>query len=412
MIDKTQLADMWKFPWPVMDVLIGGESSIDLPEMRVQSREEATDFLRCYGYDPEDPADLRTMHAIFVEALAFIEAKLITPREWSRGIRPPPDLLACEDPRDLLLWASGSLPADRLKRAWSCAMLRVMHTIAHIEGVNRYVSVGAARQQIMARFSHFIFRDGSRQLWFGDRESKVRLDRVEWKEQKTRNSIILKLLHKRDNVAETIFDYLGVRIVTTRLCDVMMVVKFLREFHVVSYPNCIPARARNNLIDVARFKQQVETLRDMLTAGSITPEEFESMVARLSAPQVATAARDNLHSAATYHSIQLTGRHLVTVPNDQLSWLDKVKNIDTKTLPADTARALSELGSLVSHWHSVRDNRRISAFFPFEIQIMDYDSFKQASAGAAAHGRYKQSQVRAARKRVLAKVLELSKDLL
>jgi uncharacterized protein (TIGR04562 family) len=411
-MDKLQLADMWKFPWPVMDVLIGGNSSIDLPELKVNTWEEATDFLRCYGYDPEVADDARTLHCVVVEALAFIERKLVTPREWTRGIRPPDDILLCDDVRHLLMWAGSVTPTDRLKRAWACAVLRVMHTIAHIEGVNRYVSASAARQQIMARFQRFIWRDEQRAMWFGDADHKIRLERVEWKEQKTRNSIILKLLHKKDNVAETIFDYLGIRIVTKRLCDVMMAVKFLRMFHIVSYPNAIPARARNNLIDVQRFRSQVETLRDMLTAGSIAPDEFETMVARLSAEQLdPSAAQNNPHSSASYRSIQLTGRQLVSIPNEHLTWLDKLnREIVTHELPPVTQTVLREMNNLVSGWHSVHENRQVSAFFPYEVQIMDHESYQQATSGEANHGRYKQSQVRAARKRVLHKVLELSKD--
>lgn len=411
-MDKLHLADMWKFPWPVMDVLIGGNSSIDLPELKVGTWEEATDFLRCYGYDPEVPRDARTMHCVIVEALAFIERKLLTPREWSRGVRPPDDIILCDDVRHLLMWAGSSTPNDRLKRAWACAVLRVMHTIAHIEGVNRYVSVSAARQQVMARFQRFVWRDEQRVMWFGDADNKIRLERVEWKEQKTRNSIILKLLHKKDNVAETIFDYLGLRIVTKRLCDVMMVVKFLRMFHIVSYPNAIPARARNNLIDVQRFRSQVETLRDMLTAGSITPDEFETMVARLTAEQQdPSASLTNPHSSAAYRAIQLTGRQLVTIPNEQLSWLHKLnREINTQKLTPATAQILREMNGLVSGWHSVHENRQISAFFPYEVQIMDQSSYTLSTSGDANHSRYKQSQVRAARKRVLNKVLELSKD--
>lgn len=410
-MDKLHLADMWKFPWPVMDVLIGGNSSIDLPELKVGTWDEATDFLRCYGYDPENPEDARTMHCVIVEALAFVERKLLTPREWNRGVRPPEDILFCNDARHLLMWAGSSTPSDRLKRAWACAVLRVMHTIAHIEGVNRYVSVNAARQQIMARFQRFVWRDEQRQLWFGDADNKIRLERVEWKEQKTRNSIILKLLHKKDNVAETIFDYLGIRIVTKRLCDVLMAVKFLRMYHIVSYPNAIPARARNNLVDVPRFRSQVETLRDMLTAGSISPTDFETMVTRLATDQLDGANSQNPHSAASYRSIQLTGRQLVTIPNEQLGWLDKLnREIVTHDLPESTQAVLRELNTLVSGWHSVHENRQISAFFPFEVQIMDLESYQQSTSGDANHSRYKQSQIRAARKRVLHKVLELSKD--
>ena len=419
MTNKALLADIWKFPWPLMDVLIGGNSSIDLPELRVASWEEATDFLVSYGYDPVSDDARRQMHAVIVESIAFIERLLLTPREWARGTRPPDDILLCDDPRQLLIWASSLSPQERLKRAWACAVLRVMHTIAHIEGVNRYISLQVARQQIMARFQRYIYRDADKQLWFGEDPYRVRLDRVEWKERKSRESIILKLLHKRDNVAETIYDYLGIRIVTTRLCDVLMVVKYMRQFHVIAYPNCYPSRSRNTLIDAKRFRQQIETLRDMLTAGSISPDEFETMVARLTMPAGEPAVGStNPHSASSYRSIQLTCRQMIEAPNEQFGWLDKLERaVADAALPRDAAdgapppslNMLREMRALVDGWHAVKGQRRISSFFPFEVQILDAEAYVQANSGEANHDRYKLSQIRAARKRVLAKVLELSR---
>jgi uncharacterized protein (TIGR04562 family) len=411
-MDKSDLAELWKFPWPVMDVLIGGQSSLDLPEMRVATYEDATEFTRSYGFDPDSPRDACRLHGLLIEAVAFIERQLLLPREWQRGVRPPDELLACEDPRHLLLWASSRDPESRLSRAWACAVLRVMHTIAHLEGVNRAVDVGIAREQIFSRFRAHLTRDADRRLWLGDGAARVELANIEWKESKGRDSIILKLLHKRDNVAETIFDVLGVRIVTKRLCDVMMVVKCLRQFNMVVYPNAYPSRARNNLIDTKRFRTQVETLREMLLAGTLSPAEFEDMIGRLSASvPLESVTPTNPHSAQSYRAVQLTGRQLITVKNHRFEWLDKLRRaIDTQKLPAATARVLGELEFLVEGWHSVKDNLDVAAFFPFEVQILDAESYSQALSGDANHSRYKLSQVRAARQRVLQQVLELSRQ--
>lgn len=410
-MDKTQLADMWKMPWPVLDVLIGGQSSIDLPELRVQNFQEATDFLAAYGFDPEIPADHRKLHAILVEALTFIERQLLLPKEWRRGIRPTDDVLYCTDVRHLLVWASSQSPEDHLRRAWACAVLRVMHTIGHIEGVTRSVDPGVARDQIFARFQQHIHRDEKGDLWLGEGDLKVALARVEWKDTKSRNSIILKLLHKRDNVAETLYDYLGIRIVTKRLCDVMLVVKCLRRYNMVVYPNAYPSRARNNLVDLKRFRVQIETLRDMLTAGSISPEEFDRMVSRLTASAPDSLAPSNPHSAQSYRSIQLTGRQRIRVRNDEFAWLEKLRRaLDSQRLSPETANGLTELDQLVTGWYSVRNDMEVAAFFPFEVQILDAESYNLAASGEANHNRYKLSQVRAARKRVLSEVLELSRQ--
>jgi len=410
-MDKAQLADLWKMPWPVLDVLIGGQSSIDLTELRVTTWDEATAFLQAYGYDPEVAAERRHIHGIMIEAVSFIERQLLTPREWERGIRPPDEILTCVDPRHLVVWASGESPTDRLKRAWACAILRVMHTIAHIEGVNRTVDLVSAREQIFSRFQRHLFRDDARRLWLGDAQTKVELVHMEWKEHKSRNSIILKLLHKRDNVAETIYDFLGVRMVARRLCDVMMVAKCVRQFNMVVYPNAYPSRARNNLVDLKRFRSQIETLREMLISGALSAAEFESMVGRLTAAlPVEPVSPVNPHSAQTYRSIQLTGRQLIKVRAWRYEWLEKLRRaIDKEKLPPETRRVLGDLEYLVEGWHSVKETLDEAAFFPFEVQILDEEGWAQAQSGEANHDKYKLSQNRAARKRVLQKVLELSR---
>jgi uncharacterized protein (TIGR04562 family) len=163
---------------------------------------------------------------------------------------------------------------------------------------------------------------------------------------------------------------------------------------------------------VKRIRTQLDTLLDMLTAGSISPEEFDTMVGRLTAavPQDAIAPT-NPHSAASYRSIQLTGRQLIKIRNPEFAWLDKLKSasLSPEKMPEATAKVLSELRYLVDGWHAVKANQEIAAFFPFEVQILDQDSHAQALVGDANHDRYKTSQIRAARKRVLSRVLELSK---
>lgn len=409
-MDKTQLLDIWTFEWPVMDVLIGGMSSIDLPELRIETWDDATAFLRAYGYDPDDPRESRLIDATLVESLSFIERQLIQPHEWQRGVRPPDDILLCDDTRHLLLRASGKSPSDRLGRAWACAILRVMHTIAHIEGINRAVDMDEARKQIFRRFTSYLTRDAEGRLWLGDREMRVELADVQWKESKSRQSIILKLLHKRDNVAEAIYDFVGIRLITKTFSDVMLVVKCLRHFNMVVFPNAYPSRVRNNLVDLPRFRAQIRALHDMLMAGSISPEEFQTMVSRLSTPPpAADLVKANPHSSSLYRSVQLTGRQLIKLDHYEYEWLSKIKKAVTpEHTPLQATKVLQEMTKLVEDWYSVRDNLHLGVFFPFEVQIMDQASFLDAESGEANHNRYKMSQIRAARKRVLTKVLELS----
>jgi uncharacterized protein (TIGR04562 family) len=120
---KKKLLDEWTFSWPIMNVLIGGRSSIDLPEIQISGFEEATAFIKSYGYDPEKIHDARLMHAAICESLSFIERWLM-PKEWKNGLQPPDEVLMCHDPRNLLLWACDRSSAAIQRRLWSCAILR------------------------------------------------------------------------------------------------------------------------------------------------------------------------------------------------------------------------------------------------------------------------------------------------
>jgi len=409
-LTKDELANLWQFPWPIMDVLIGGKSSIDLTELRIKSHDEAEAFLRAYGYDATNPVELRQITAAKEEALAFIEQQLLNPKEWQRGIKPPDEIINCEDPCLLLLWASNCDPSDRWRSHWACALLRVMHTIAHLEGVHRTIDMQAARAQIFSRFQEYLKQDDDGKLWFGSPNARCELAAVEWKEVKSRNSIILKLLHKRDNVAETIYDYVGIRFITKNLSDVMLAVKLLHEHNIIVYPNAYPSRARNNLIDAQSFQTEIDGLRQKLLAGNLSAEAFRDALTQMSieAPVVA-ATTSNPHSSTSYRAIQMTGRQLIKIPSAKLEWLFKLSQGQPSGEPKLTS-LITTVRDMVKHLPTAKDHRYDSAFFPFEVQILDLAAHQQAQSGDANHDRYKSSQVRAARKRVLAQVLETAKS--
>ena len=404
-INTDDLLKVWSFNWGIMDVLIGGKSSIDLQELKVRSWQDATEFLRYYGYDPDMPADAQKIHMVICEAWNFIEQYLM-PFEWSRGKQPPSHLLYTHDARDIILAASDLRPEVATTQAWACAVLRVMHTIAHIDGVTKYADIEAARTQVMNRFLKFVFRDQDGKLRFGDRQTSVVLDRIEWKLRKSRESIILKLLHKKANVAETIYDLLGIRVITKKLADVMVVVKFLRDFHIVTFPNCNPSRARNSLIDVESFKHNVDMLREMLEDGRIKPQEFTNILQGLTKPLAVVNSAANPHTAKGYRAVQLTCRQLIRYPNPALRWQEKLRRyLGEKTISEQSQQICTEILQLAA---TEPQDEQLEGFFPFELQVMDEASAAQNAMGEASHDRYKQSQVKAARRRVLNRVLSLA----
>lgn len=403
----------WSFNWGVMDVLIGGKSPIDLDRIRFNTKEEALEFLKFYGYDPHDPGDARAINRVIIEAWNFIQTQLI-PKEWAAGKRPPESLLLTSDAADLLIAASDKDPAKKDKQKWACAALKLMHTIAHIDGVQRSLDVSKAKEQIMARFFEHVFRDKKGDLFFGKQGNAIALHQLEWKEQKSRQSMILKLLHKRANVAETIYDMIGVRIITKHLKDCLLAVKFLRDFHMVTFPNCIPARAKNTLIDFELFEQNLDNFSSLLKKGHLDVMHFESFLDASMQPaihgHVHRVNQENPHTAKAYRSIQLTCRQLVRYLDPSLRWLAKLqKATENKNLKPEGRQMLDQILRLDQASMSSNDlekKHEVSGFFPFEVQIVDAQTYEANKSGAANHLSYKKSQIRAARRRILGSILK------
>ena len=118
-------------------------------------------------------------------------------KEWARGLTPLEELIKAHDARTILLAASDTSDDNYEKIAWACALLRVMHTITHIDGGNRFVELEKARSQIIERYSQHLFRDDNQDLCFEHEIFTLLIDRVEWKYQKLRHSIIIKRVGTR-----------------------------------------------------------------------------------------------------------------------------------------------------------------------------------------------------------------------
>jgi uncharacterized protein (TIGR04562 family) len=419
-VDKQEnyekIINQWDFDWPLMEVLVGGKSSIDLPSLHVKNYEEASEFVLNYGYDADNDADQRKLHSFIVESFSFIQ-NILMPREWMGGNRPPGEVFNCSDVRCLLLWASDQDEEYERRRNWSCSVLRVVHTIAHLHGVQKRADLVEARKQIMGRFEKYIFRNKDGELRLGDENMSLALDRVEWKNFKKRDSIILKLLHKQGNVAEAIYDFLGIRLITKRKSDVMMVAKFFRDFYMVTFPNMSPARSRNTVVGLNEFREFVALHRQNLKEGAIDSDKFLELIENdfVFADKVQKRST-NPHSSASYKSIQMTCRQLIRYENPMVAWSRKINDwMEASPFLRDVAggekrnpaqRAVEEMLSVFKNTCELQNSSEISVFFPFEVQIMDSQSYAEGEGGEASHSRYKKSQIRTARKRILHHVLK------
>ncbi len=346
------------FPFEILNSFVSGNTAIDIPRLILKDLSETVPFLECYGFRWDHEADREELEKIRKTAIEFIEVELLTGIDLSM----PREVSSQKDVRLLLLWASD---LEHKYQKWACAILRVGHTLSHCYSHFNDRYGGEIRKQVFSRFEEHLHREND-SLYLGA-EHPIELLEFEAKPQKPLFSIVLKLLHKPENVASGIFDRIGVRFITKNRFDALLVVRYLRRHNIVMFANVKPSRSRNTLVDIPLLENALNKLHGLSRDEALT--EIRKQVAASDYPGPAQPSY-NPYSNANYHSIQFTCRQLIRVDEPE---------------PA-------------------------RFFFPFEIQILDEQSYLTSRTGYASHSLYKERQKEAARERVLADLLKQSPE--
>ncbi len=393
------------FGWEVLDVIISGKSSIDsLHGFHLRSIEEADRFLQSYGYDLENPIERAEVLGNFHEALNFTRKHFLQP-ENPDGLRLeiPRRIVELSDIRELLLMASMTHPVQSgdqqqglLLRNWACSLLKIMHTIAHMDKDLRTSYLSDIQQQIFDRFYKVIHRTSDGQLYLGENDGDpLRVDLVafETKPKKSRDSTLLKLLHKPENVAEDIFDRVGIRFVSVTRLGALRVVKYLKDKMIIMPPNIKPSRSRNTLVDLDVFRARLAAALAKADRGEL---EGEALAEELHAATVpAMPDSENPHSSEFYQAIQFTSRQLIKLKNPVYDDIRELKAL------VKQKGSQEEVVKTVERLDLKYLSREIRFFYPFEVQVVDVKSAEENEKGRSAHSEYKKAQVQTALRRVM-----------
>lgn len=386
-----------EFSWDTLRLFLEGFSPVDLQNLAITSRQEAMDFISAYGYDLNNPPEEEEAREIHREAIEFLErylcpsmlaaeTDLVIPDE----VREPSHLA------DMLLLSSDK--DQPYLAAWACSALRVMHTISHANLAARTPYFAEVQAQILGPFEEHLFPDPEAPQSLGQGPSAVPLRACFFKRRKSRESMILKLLHKPDNVASEVYDRIGIKLVTPTKVDALRALKYLRKQNLVSLPLLTPGRSRNTLVDLNSFREAYDAMTSAQPTNN--EEEADQEFSRQLAFRPAGEAKlledrmvANPHSSPHFRAIQFTCRRLVKVRHPANKMLDQLRE---KT-------GNRELGKEIES-----DYPELLRFtFPFEIQITDWENYLSSREGESSHICYKRRQLKAARKRVLGQVLLL-----
>ncbi len=394
-----------------MDVVIGGRSALDSkffigPMTDIDTVER---FLSGYGLDANDPVARAELFGNFQEAIQFIRRYFL--KEGNNDgldLKVPNSIVMITDISELFLMATGNKDAmSREETFWAEIVLKVMHTILHVDKDLRSSYFSEVQKQIFDKFYKYIYRD-DHDLYFANKLSGEEKDRInlvdfETKSKKTRDSVIIKLLHKAENVAEELFDRVGVRIITKSRFDTLRVIKFLVENYIVIPHNIKPSRSSNSLFDIKQFKERHTNLLKFALRNDLSEEKFLEAVEReimeCSFSNPAQQRDKNSHSLSGYQAVQFTCRQLIKYKNPFLQEFINLRTAAKDNREDDVAKKILAMDySLIA--------RDVRFFYPYEVQIVDEHAHKVNSEGEASHVEYKKSQVLAAMKRLFTPLLE------
>lgn len=397
------------FRWETFEIIVRGRSAIDTSVgFQLRTLEEVERFAMSYGYDLENPIERAEIFGNFHEAINFIRKNFLQP-ENPQGLKMeiPRKLLELTDVRELFLMASMTHPSQGndtqgvFLMNMACSVLKVMHTIAHIDKDLRTPYFPECQKQIFDRFYRVIHRDDEGKLYLGDdsdKEDRVPLVAFETKPKKARDSILLKLLHKSENVAEDIFDQVGIRFVTETNLDALRVIKFLKDRMILMAPNIKPSRSRNTLIDLDAFKKGWDELYSRWERREVSNAEVADQLSALA--HYPAGDSDNPHSSKFYRAIQFTCRQLIKFKNPVHDDLRDIRQL-VKQLDGTDTDAVKALVERVERIDLKKVQREVRFFYPFEVQLMDVKSFEENERGRSAHSEYKKAQTQTAMRRVM-----------
>jgi uncharacterized protein (TIGR04552 family) len=242
-------------------LLLHGDSVVDWQRLDLDTLEKVDRFLSLHLVNVNDPLDQERLRFVFNEAVHYLEENL--------GLTFPKDIRDPDDVRKVFLWAS-RYEGFRRRQLLSCVILKVMHVINHLEAAD-------LRFQTSVSEARLIELTERRILALAERMRREGFPLVAfYGSRKTRNSVITKLIAKKETIAATIFDKLRFRIVTGNKDQILPAICWLTR-NVFPFNYVIPGQSHNNLFTLhamTRSDPRLEQLYGLLQTQNGNGDEL------------------------------------------------------------------------------------------------------------------------------------------
>lgn len=363
---QRQHSSFYFFDDSSLAVVAGGASVLDRKNLNIHGLDEADLFLRTYGYFISNAEELERLWYFHRRALVLMSEKLkINIEHMPAELKTKEGL---KDVRNLLIYASQSVNKDLQK--WSCALLRCMHVFVHAETDLFGSFAEEIQKQILTPFENAVKREDKLHLRSFLKEGHPTIELVDFQTKpfKTSTSTVIKLLAKQEALATKVYDKIGIRFVTKTVFDSFQVIRFLVEENLISFPQIVPDQSSNNMYPVQDFLYVCEKLKHKYPDTHRMPSE---KIDRLLMKKIGSGKtgsilglfrKENPYSSHDFKYIKFISRQLIKV----------------------------ESGA----------GKSFSFFYPFEVQIMNSESYSKIQSGESEHSAYKSRQISAAVKRL------------
>lgn len=327
-LENVSLADV-----EAIRLILRGLSVIDWYKLDFHTHQEAEDFLRVNRYEINNDKDNERLRYLLTSSREYLERNFFY--HFPKELCEPPQVT------DVFLIASGNSDLQSL----ACILLKVAHVINHIEARELRYRLQASDDLLFKRAEEAV-----------DAVVKELIDAgapiISYQQsRKSRDSLITKLLAKKDTVAAQIFDRLRFRIITKTALDLIPVLVHLKN-RLFPFNYVVPGQSHNDILSISDVIEAVPSLRPLAHQLQY-PFQLEEAVAE----------EENLFSASSYKMINFV--------------VDMPMRVDDLIAESNDPE-LYKLGFLV--------------FILVEFQMFDEATWQANESGDASHEKYKQRQ--------------------
>ncbi len=233
-------------------LLLRGDSIVDWHRLGLRDEQDVARLLRVNGLDPSRPRDRDRIEDVRARAVTYIREML--------NLRLSEAVAAETGIEELFLLAS-----NRGKhRRDACTLLKVMHIIYHLDARELRLLLPIADHKLFAHVEQSVVT-----LFDELVQAGVPVKEFAWS-RKTQDSLITKLLVKKESSAAQVFDRLRFRVVVDRPRDLIPTLHVMLQ-RFIPFNFVVPGQTVNTLVDIASIERKVARARDFSALPS--PEE-------------------------------------------------------------------------------------------------------------------------------------------